>query len=226
MEAIVLLGGPGSGKGTAAELLAAAASASHLSTGTLFRDAMARQTPLGRRIRPYMAGDRLVPDEWATEALLDRLEQAGPYARVVLDGFPRTLPQAQALESHLVRTGSRLLRAFLLEMADDQLRERLRGRRVCADCGHGFHLALCPPARKGICDRCGGRLVRRHDDRDSAIPLRIQVYRDHAPLVIDFYECRDALKRIRADQSPSAVARELAAALPGAIAHQPQQDAG
>jgi adenylate kinase len=208
---VVLLGPPGAGKGTQAVRLASERGLPHIATGDMLREAVARGEPVGRRAKEYMDRGALVPDGVMLE--LVRLRLARPDARngFVLDGFPRTVPQAEGLAQITA-----LDAVVLFEIAESVLVERLSGRRVCSDtsCGATYHVRFAPPAREGTCDRCGSALTQRSDDREEAVRRRLALFREQTAPLEAYYETRGLLRRIAAEGTPDAVARALAAVLP------------
>jgi adenylate kinase len=179
-----MLGPPGAGKGTQAKRLAARLGIPHISTGDILRDAAAAGTPLGREARRYMDDGHLVPDRVIVGLVEERLAAPDAQRGFVLDGFPRTVPQAEAFEALLTRRGTPLDAVVQIAVPRDELVRRLAGRRVCGACGTMYHVSLGPPRHDGVCDGCGGTLVQREDDREETIARRMEVYeRETAPLV-------------------------------------------
>lgn len=213
MGVVVLLGPPGSGKGTAASVLAKDSRWIHLSTGAVLREAIRAGTERGRRIAPYMEGGRLVPDLLVTEIVEERLEREGPDTTFLLDGFPRTLNQAQLLDEYLERAGRPLLRVILLEVATEAVVQRLLGRLTCPACRAIYHLTRMPPRVPGVCDECGAALEQRDDDVESTIRERMQVYREQTAPLIDYYLDRGVLRRVDAGgdvaETVAAMRREM-----------------
>jgi adenylate kinase len=184
---IVLLGPPGAGKGTQAEFIAAHLSAPKISTGDIFRSNVSQGTPLGMQARSYMDAGLLVPDEVTIDMVRDRLAEPDAIDGFLLDGFPRTVPQAVALDKLLADLGAALDVVLELVVDDDEVIRRLSGRRQCRGCGKIWHIEFDPPTREGVCDRCGGDLYQRDDDKPQTVMERLRVYaRDTAPLV-DYY---------------------------------------
>lgn len=193
---VVLLGPPGAGKGTQAVGLAGKLGLAHVASGDLFREAVAAGTPLGRQARPYMERGELVPDELAVGLVLERLAQPDCQAGAVLDGFPRTAPQAEALDRALAAQGRQVEVVLLLDVPDATILERLTGRRICRDCQAPYHIVFNPPAQAGVCDRCGGPLYQREDDREETVRHRLEVYHAQTAPLISYYRQRGLLRRV------------------------------
>ena len=195
---LVLVGPPGAGKGTQAEFIAAHLSVPKISTGDIFRANVAAATPLGVRAKAYMEAGQLVPDEITINMVRERLAEPDASDGFLLDGFPRTVPQAVALDKMLADLGTGLDVVLELVVDDDEVIRRLSGRRTCRGCGKVWHVDFDPPQREGVCDRCGGELYQREDDRPETIAERLRVYaRDTAPLV-DYYGAQGKLVGIDA----------------------------
>ncbi|HZN73891.1 MAG TPA: adenylate kinase [Micromonosporaceae bacterium] len=195
---LVLVGPPGAGKGTQAEFIAAHISVSKISTGDIFRANVAQGTPLGVEAKRYMDAGQLVPDEVTINMVRDRLAETDASDGFLLDGFPRTVPQAVALDKLLADLGTALDLVLELVVDDDEVIRRLSGRRTCRGCGKVWHVEFDPPTRDGSCDRCGGVLFQRDDDKPETIAERLRVHaRDTAPLV-DYYGAQGKLVGIDA----------------------------
>jgi adenylate kinase len=195
---LVLVGPPGAGKGTQAEFIAAHLAVPKISTGDIFRANVAQGTPLGVAARRYMDAGQLVPDEVTINMVADRLSEPDAGDGFLLDGFPRTVPQAVALDKMLIELACGLDVVLELVVEDEEVIRRLSGRRNCRGCGKVWHIEFDPPTHEGICDRCGGQLFQRDDDRPETITERLRVYaRDTAPLV-DYYGARVVLVGIDA----------------------------
>jgi adenylate kinase len=195
---LVLVGPPGAGKGTQAEFIAAHLAVPKISTGDIFRANVAAGTPLGVEARRYMDGGQLVPDEVTINMVRDRLAEPDSSDGFLLDGFPRTVPQAQALDKLLADLGVGLDIVLELVVDDDEVIRRLSGRRTCHGCSKIWHVTFDSPSREGVCDRCGGALYQRDDDKAETVSERLRVYaRDTAPLV-DFYGAQSKLVGIDA----------------------------
>jgi len=195
---IVLVGPPGAGKGTQAEYIAAHLSVPQISTGDIFRSNVAQGTPLGVAAKRYMDAGQLVPDEVTINMVRERLAEADAADGFLLDGFPRTVPQAAALDKMLADLGTQLDLVLELVVDDDEVIRRLSGRRQCRGCGKIWHVEFDATSKEGVCDRCGGQLYQRDDDKPEVIAERLRVYsRDTAPLV-DYYGAQGKLVGIDA----------------------------
>ena len=196
---LILLGAPGAGKGTQAEILSRELKIPTISTGNMLRAAMKQDTPLGRKVKEYMDTGRLVSDEIVIELLSERLQEPDCANGFILDGVPRTLVQAEALE----QAGIRFDAAVAIESSDETIITRIGGRRVCESCGASYHIVNIPPKQEGICDKCGGQLVQRSDDAPETVKNRLQVYHTTTEPLKGFYETRGILKTV-ADQPTAA----------------------
>jgi adenylate kinase len=212
---VVLLGPPGAGKGTQARRLAARWSVPQVATGDMLREALARGTRLGLEARRYMDAGELVPDAVIIGLVRERLAQPDGRKGFVLDGFPRTAAQAEALDQLLEAEGTPLDRVVLFQIADEELVARLSGRRVCRSCGRNYHVTLSPPRVADRCDHCGGELYQRTDDEEATVRRRLAVYaRDTRPLV-DYYRQRGLLTPISAAGTMDTVHADLVTATEG-----------
>ena len=209
MNALILLGPPGSGKGTAAHMLGDRAGLHHVSTGDLFRDAIREGKAIGEAIRPYMEAGGLVPDDLVMAVLKDRVAQEEAGAKVLFDGFPRTVPQAESLARVLDDAGAQLTHVFLLEVDREELVRRMCGRLICSGCGSIFNLHTQPPETAGVCDRCGKRLEQRGDDTEETIRHRQDVYEESTLPLVAYYEGQGLLRRIDAARPQEAVVESL-----------------
>jgi adenylate kinase len=213
---VVMLGPPGAGKGTQAKAFAAARGIPHISTGDMLREAVAAGTPIGLRAKAVIASGQLVNDEIIVGVVRERLAKPDAQAGFVLDGFPRTVPQAEALDA--IVAGSTPLVVVDIAVADEELIGRLMSRRVCGRCGANADVPAPGQAAPIVCGRCGGALTARADDRDEVIRERLRVYaRDTRPL-IEYYRGRPGFRTVNGAQAPSAVARDLEAAVNAAAA--------
>ncbi len=183
----ILLGPPGAGKGTQAVRIVEKYGIPHISTGDIFRDNIKRQTELGKKAQEYMNKGELVPDDLVIEIATDRLLRDDCKKGFLLDGFPRTVYQAEKLDEFMQAHDGKIDHVINLEVEDDLLIFRLTGRRVCKQCGASFHVVNIPPKVEGICDRCGGELVQRADDTEETVKNRIAVYKEQTMPLIDYY---------------------------------------
>ncbi len=209
---LVLLGPPGVGKGTQAARLAARFGVLHISTGDILREAISSDSPLGREARGYVESGRLVPDATVLRITEERLSRPDAASRWLLDGFPRTVAQAEALDEMLARRDEGLSTVLWLHAATEAIVERLSGRRTCAECGTLYHVRLLPPRREGRCDRCGEALLVREDDRPEAVRRRLVTYEDATAAVVDYYRgrIRKRLHEIDGNGAPEEVGEEIA----------------
>jgi len=198
--AVVLLGPPGAGKGTQAKHIERRFGLVHISTGDMLRAAVAEGSELGRRAEGYMKRGELVPDELIIEMILERIARPDCGKGYMLDGFPRTLAQAEALDASLAERGGRIDLAILFTCDPEAIVERMSGRRVCPTCGAVFHLAHNPPAKPGVCDRDGTPLVLRPDDRPEVVRKRLEVYEENTAPVAEFYRKRGVLAEVDASR--------------------------
>lgn len=190
---VVFLGAPGAGKGTQARQLAAEWGVPQVATGDMLREAVARKTPLGLEAKRYMDSGALVPDEVVIGLVADRLAQADAKPGFVLDGFPRTVAQAEALDRMLRERGTPLDRVVFLDVSRPELLRRLTGRRTCRSCGAGYHMVSAPPTVDGRCDKCGGELYQREDDAEGPVAKRLDVYRTQTEPLLDYYRGKGLL---------------------------------
>lgn len=211
---LILLGLPGAGKGTQADRLKARYNIPHISTGDMFRAAIAAGTPLGQEVRPYLEGGKLVPDALTIGIMRDRLTQPDATEGFLLDGFPRTLEQANALDAMLAEIQSPLDKVVYLHVPRDILLARLTGRRICRSCGATYHVLNQPPTVDGVCDKCGGELYQRPDDSEETMKVRLDQYAHTEPLVA-FYRSRELLVQVNGEQSIDAVWMDVESALSG-----------
>lgn len=210
---VVLLGPPGAGKGTQALGLARKLGLAHVASGDLFREALAAATPLGRQAQAYMERGELVPDDLTVRMVLERMAQPDCQAGVVLDGFPRTVSQAEALDQALAAQGKQVDAVLLLAVPDEVVLERLTGRRICRNCQAPYHIVFNPPAVEGRCDRCGGPLYQRDDDREETVRRRLAVYQQQTAPLASYYRERGLLREVDGRGDVEAVAERLLQAL-------------
>lgn len=204
---IILLGPPGSGKGTQAIEIAKERHVPHISTGDLFRDNIGQNTELGQEAKKYMDQGQLVPDELVLNMLFDRVSRPDCKEGYVLDGFPRTIPQAEALDKFL--KGKSKVIALNLEVPDDVIVKRIEGRLTCKACGNIHHIEYSPPAKEGMCDKCGSPLTQRADDTRAVILERLRVYKEQTEPLIDYYRAQGVLKSVDGNRPPKVVLQEL-----------------
>jgi adenylate kinase len=191
-----MLGPPGAGKGTQAKLLREKFEACQVSTGDILRKAVADQSPLGKEAFAYITRGDLVPDSVIVKLVAERLKERDCTQGFILDGFPRTIPQAQSLEEILQKMGLGLQSVLLVQVPHRIIVERLAGRRTCKDCGALYHLKFNPSASESVCDRCGGELLQRDDDREETISARLKVYDKQTAPLVDYYRQRGILREI------------------------------
>jgi adenylate kinase len=203
---LVFLGPPGAGKGTQAKRLADEKGLVHISTGDILRDAVARGTPLGKKAKEYIDRGELVPDE----LMIALIEEVLPEGRgVIFDGFPRTIPQARALDQLLESKRRRIKWAILFDLQDREVIERLTGRRSCPSCGMVYHIKFNPPKVDEVCDRCKTPLVQRDDDKEEVVIKRLEVYRKQTSPLIEYYSSQNKLIRLDAGRSIEEVYDDL-----------------
>lgn len=206
---IVLLGAPGAGKGTQAALLSAKLGLPHVATGDLFREALSRGTRLGLVVKPYMEKGQLVPDEVTIELLLERISSADCRGGAILDGFPRSLAQARALDEALARRGTTVGKVLLIDVPTVELVSRISGRRVCPQCKAVYHVVSSPPRVEGRCDRCAAELIQRADDRSEVVEKRLKVYSEQTAPLIEYYRGAGKLASVDGGQGVEGVMRDL-----------------
>ncbi len=191
-----MLGAPGAGKGTQAKLIAERYQIPHVSTGDIFRANIKNGTELGREAKKYMDQGLLVPDELTVKILLDRVAQEDCRNGYVLDGFPRTIPQAQVLDEALAKLNEKIDHVIDVDVPDENIVRRMSGRRACPKCGATYHIEHIPPKKEGICDGCGSELVLRDDDREETVLNRLKVYHEQTQPLIDFYAKKGVLNTV------------------------------
>ncbi len=213
---VVLLGPPGAGKGTQAKLLEGARSLVQLSTGDMLRAAVAAGTELGRKAGDIMERGQLVPDDLVIGLIAERMDQNGKASGFILDGFPRTIAQAEALDRLLKERGKRVDAVVEMRVDDDTLVKRITGRFACADCGEGYHDPFKLPKVPGVCDRCGGtEFVRRRDDTEEVVRARLAAYHTQTEPVIDYYGRQGKLKTVDGMADIATVQRQIVRAVDG-----------
>jgi len=210
---LILLGPPGAGKGTQAERLVDDFDLPYYATGDILRAAVQEESELGQKAKEYMERGDLVPDEVIIDVIVDRIESTEAEDGFVLDGFPRNLEQADALDRELDRLGRELTAGLLIEVSDDEVIRRLSGRRVCVKNGHLYHVEFDPPKNEGVCDQDGSKLIQRDDDHPDTVRHRLEVYREHTSPLADRYEDRGILRRFDGARSTSEVHDHIRATL-------------
>lgn len=193
---LILLGPPGAGKGTQAKRLTERFSIPQISTGEILREAVKEGTPLGKTAQEYMQSGKLVPDSVVIGIIEERLGGGDCAPGFMLDGFPRTVPQADALKVVLARLGQGVDHVVSIDVPNEELVVRLTGRRTCKSCGFGFHVSFDPPKVVGLCDRCGGQLVQRDDDKEETIRARLKVYGEQTEPLITYYKAAGLLRPV------------------------------
>lgn len=193
---IIMLGAPGAGKGTQAKMIAEKYSIPHISTGDIFRANIKNGTELGKKAKSYMDKGQLVPDELTLDLIMDRFKADDCKNGYVLDGFPRTIPQAEVLDNALNELGDKIDYAIDVDVPDENIIKRMSGRRACLSCGATYHIEHIPPKTEGICDTCGQELVLRDDDKPETVKNRLNVYHEQTQPLIDFYTAKGILKTV------------------------------
>ncbi len=206
---LVLLGPPGSGKGTQGERLQEELQLPYWATGDILRAAVREGTELGRSAKEYMERGDLVPDEVIVGMIGERIDSEEAADGFILDGFPRTTPQADALAAKLSELGRQLTAVLLIDVADEEVVRRLGGRRTCAENGHVFHVEFNPPKEEGVCDLDGSELIVRDDDKPEVIRHRLEQYHEKTAPLVDYYDGQSLLRRIEGTAAPDAVADEI-----------------
>ena len=193
---IIMLGAPGAGKGTQAKMIAKEYNIPHISTGDIFRANIKNNTELGQEAKKYMDAGQLVPDELTVKILLDRVAQDDCQNGYVLDGFPRTIPQAEVLDEALTKLGDKIDFAIDVDVPDENIVRRMGGRRACVTCGATYHIEHVPPKKEGVCDTCGSELILRDDDKPETVLNRLKVYHDQTQPLIDFYSAKGVMNSV------------------------------
>ena len=193
---IIMLGAPGAGKGTQAKKIAEKYQIPHISTGDIFRANIKNGTELGKKAKTYMDQGLLVPDELVCDLVVDRVQQDDCKKGYILDGFPRTIPQAESLDAALSRFGEAVDYAINVEVPDENIVKRMGGRRACVGCGATYHLVYAAPKKEGICDNCGAELILRDDDKPETVQKRLGVYHEQTQPLIDYYTKKGILKEV------------------------------
>jgi adenylate kinase len=206
---LVLLGPPGSGKGTQGERLQEDLRLPYYATGDILRAAVRDETDLGRTAQEYMDRGDLVPDDVIVGVIAERIDSPEALDGFILDGFPRTMPQAEALDAKLEELGRAVTAVLLIDVSDDEVVRRLGGRRTCAENGHVFHVEFNPPERDGVCDLDGSELIVRDDDKPEVIRKRLETYHEKTKPLVTYYDSRSVLRRIGGEAAPEQVAEQV-----------------
>lgn len=202
---IIMLGAPGAGKGTQAKKIAEKYSIPHISTGDIFRANIKEGTELGKKAKEYMDKGALVPDELVCDLVVDRISQEDAKNGYVLDGFPRTIPQAEALDAALSKIDEKVDYAIDVDVPDDNIINRMSGRRACVACGGTYHVVFNPTKTEGVCNACGGQLILRDDDKPETVKNRLKVYHEQTQPLIEYYTKKNILKSVDGTQDMSKV---------------------
>jgi adenylate kinase len=210
---LILLGPPGAGKGTQAGRIVEEYGIPHVSTGDILRGAVKNQTQMGLEAKKYMDAGELVPDSVVIGIVKDRLQEPDTAKGFLMDGFPRTTPQAEALDAALDGLGRAVTKTIVVLVEEEELVRRLSGRRICRVCQAPFHVVFNPPKKEGVCDKCGGELYQRDDDSEATVRNRLEVYRNQTEPLIDYYDQAGLVARIDGAQSPEKVYEDVRAAL-------------
>lgn len=214
---IIFMGPPGAGKGTQAEMIVSEFNIPHISTGDAFRLAMKEGTPLGLKAKEYVDQGLLVPDEITNGIVKERLMQEDCKQGFLLDGFPRTIPQAKALDEMLAELGSQIDHVINLNVDRDLLLARLTGRRVCTSCGSSFHVIFNPPQQEGVCDKCSGELIQRSDDTEEKVGTRLDEYLNKTAPLLGYYKDKGLLREVNGEQPIEEVTTEIESLLRGRV---------
>lgn len=198
---LILLGGPGAGKGTQAKMLIDKFQIPQISTGDILRAAVKEGTQLGQEAKTYMDAGKLVPDSVVIGIIEDRLKQSDCQKGFILDGFPRTVPQAEALDDTLKKMGSKIDHVVNIAVDEEELVKRLTGRRTCKHCGQMYHVMFNPPKQEGVCDKCGGELYQRDDDNEATVRARLATYNQQTKPLIDYYRKQGLVRDIKGEGS-------------------------
>ena len=206
---LIMLGAPGAGKGTQAKVISEKYGIPHISTGDIFRANIKNETELGLKAKAYMDQGLLVPDELVVDLVANRFENDDCKNGFVLDGFPRTIPQAVALDSALEKMDVKIDFAVDVDVPDEAITKRMSGRRACVGCGSTYHVVTIPPTVEGICDRCGGALIQRDDDKEETVLKRLDVYHAQTQPLIDYYKAKNVLASIDGDRDMKAITEAI-----------------
>jgi adenylate kinase len=210
---LIFLGPPGAGKGTQAQRLREDFHLPYIATGDMLREAVKNGSELGRKAKEYMDAGKLVPDELIIAMFVERLQEGDTEDGFILDGFPRTIPQAEALAEELQKLGRRITAVLLIDVPDDVLVERISGRRVCVKAGHNYHVKYDPPKHDMVCDQDGSRLIQRDDDKPEVVRERLKTYHEQTEPLIEYYDERGLLRRFDGTRSPDEVHRHIRATI-------------
>lgn len=208
---MILLGPPGAGKGTQAALLIKAYNLLHISTGDMLRETAKENSETGKKVAGYMQKGELVPDEIVTRAVIERMKRPDAERGVILDGYPRNRPQAEALDGSLKGSGKSLDAVLYFKTSEDVAIQRLSGRRVCRNCARNYHVTNMPPAKEGVCDACGGELYQREDDKPETVRKRLVVYEESTKDLIEYYRDKGLLREVNGDSSAEKLFDEVKA---------------
>lgn len=206
---IIMLGAPGAGKGTQAKKIAEAFGIPHISTGDIFRANLKEGTELGLKAKTYMDKGELVPDELTCDLVVDRISKDDAANGYVLDGFPRTIPQADALTNALAARGEKMDYAIDVDVPDENIIKRMSGRRACVGCGATYHIEFAPPKTEGICDTCGKELILRDDDKPETVANRLRVYHEQTQPLIEYYTKQEILYTVDGTQDIDKVFEDI-----------------
>ncbi len=206
---IIMLGAPGAGKGTQAKKIAEKYQVPHISTGDIFRANIKNGTELGKKAKTYMDQGLLVPDELVCDLVVDRVQQEDCKNGYILDGFPRTIPQAESLDAALASLGDKIDYAIDVEVPDENIVNRMGGRRACVGCGATYHLVYAPTKKEGVCDVCGAELILRDDDKPETVQKRLGVYHEQTQPLIDYYNGKGVLRTVDGTQDMEEVFRAI-----------------
>ena len=212
---LLFMGPPGAGKGTQAEVIVNEFGIPHISTGDAFRLAIKQGTPVGMKAKEYMDQGLLVPDDVTVGIVRERLQQPDCEKGFLLDGFPRTLSQAESLDELLDSMGRKLDHVINLKVDRNKLLARLTGRRICKSCGATYHVIFNPPGQEGVCDKCGGELYQRSDDNEESVGARLDEYINQTAPLLKFYEDKGQLRQVDGEQEIDAVSKEIVSLLRG-----------
>jgi adenylate kinase len=213
MVYIILLGAPGAGKGTQAVMLSEKKKLTQVASGDLFRKALQQQTDLGKKAKSYMDKGQLVPDEITIQMVLDRLNEPDVKYGAILDGFPRNIKQAEALDKALAKQSKKIDKAINIKVSEEEVVRRLSGRWICRNCQAPYNEVDSPSKVKGICDRCGGQLYQRDDDKAETVKKRLEVYQKETSPLIDYYQKAGKLVEVVSEGGPEAVNKKILTAL-------------